>query len=284
MEIQDFEIRGNVVDVVKERIFKGVVIVKDSKIEEIREEYTDEDVFILPGLIDAHIHIESSMLVSSEFARLAVVHGTTGTVSDPHEIANVLGLKGVRFMIENGKKVPFKFYFGAPSCVPATAFETAGGNLGLDELDELLQSDDILYLSEMMNFPGVVFGDKLVAEKLALAKHYGKPVDGHAPGLTGDLAKKYIQAGISTDHECCTLHSQRTERDLAFMPPKITDQHVVAVYFDKDKKVKRIADYGLEDGKPIDFVTRQTPTAGAESNLVRSMMGAMSSISSLSPF
>ena len=108
-------------------------------------------------------------------------------------------------MIENGKKVPFKFYFGAPSCVPATAFETAGGNLGLDELDELLQSDDILYLSEMMNFPGVVFGDKLVAEKLALAKHYGKPVDGHAPGLTGDLAKKYIQAGISTDHECCTL-------------------------------------------------------------------------------
>jgi adenine deaminase len=204
MNKQDFEIRGNIVDVVKERIFKGVVIVKDSKIEEIREEDTAEDVCILPGLIDAHIHIESSMLVPSEFARLAVVHGTIGTVSDPHEIANVLGLKGVRFMIENGKKVPFKFYFGAPSCVPATGFETAGGSIGIDELGELLRSDDIHYLSEMMNFPGVVFGDKLVSQKLALAKLYGKPVDGHAPGLTGEPAEKYVQAGISTDHECFT--------------------------------------------------------------------------------
>jgi adenine deaminase len=204
MNKQDFEIRGNIVDVVKERIFKGVVILKDSKIEEIREEETEEDVYILPGLIDAHIHIESSMLVPSEFARLAVVHGTIGTVTDPHEIANVLGLKGVKFMIENGKTAPFKFYFGAPSCVPATGFETAGGSIGMDELGELLQSDDIHYLSEMMNFPGVLFGDKLVEQKLALAKQYGKPVDGHAPGLTGESAEKYVQAGISTDHECCT--------------------------------------------------------------------------------
>ena len=151
------------------------------------------------------ISILKAPCLSSEFARLAVVHGTVGTVSDPHEIANVLGLEGVRFMIENGKKVPVKFYFGAPSCVPATAFETAGGSLGLDELDELLQSDDILYLSEMMNFPGMVSGDKLVAQKLALAKQYGKPVDGHAPGLTGEQARRYIQAGITTDHECYTL-------------------------------------------------------------------------------
>jgi len=205
MENQDIEFRGNIVDVVGERIFKGVVIVRDSKVAEIREEDTSENVYILPGLIDAHIHIESSMLVPSEFARLAVVHGTVGTVSDPHEIANVLGVKGVRFMIENGKKVPFKFYFGASSCVPATSFETAGGTLGLAELDELLKSDDILYLSEMMNFPGVVYGDELVAKKLALAKKYGKPVDGHAPGLTGKLAEKYVRAGISTDHECYTL-------------------------------------------------------------------------------
>ena len=205
MEKQDLEFRGNIVDVVGERIFKGVVIVRDSKIAETREEDTAENGYILPGLIDAHIHIESSMLVPSEFARLAVVHGTIGTVSDPHEIANVLGLKGVRFMIENGKKVPFKFYFGAPSCVPATGFETAGGSLGLEELEKLLQSDDILYLSEMMNFPGVVYGDEQVAGKLALAKKYGKPVDGHAPGLTGELAEKYIRAGISTDHECYTL-------------------------------------------------------------------------------
>jgi adenine deaminase len=134
-----------------------------------------------------------------------VVHGTVGSVSDPHEIANVLGLGGVRFMTGNGKKVPFKFYFGAPSCVPATGFETSGGSLGVEELDELLQSDDIYYLSEMMNFPGVVSGDDLVAQKLALAKKYGKPVDGHAPGLTGEAAEKYVQAGISTDHECYTL-------------------------------------------------------------------------------
>lgn len=205
MEKQDLEFRGNIVDVVGERIFKGIVIVRDSKIKVVREEENSENVYILPGLIDAHIHIESSMLIPSEFARLAVVHGTVGTVSDPHEIANVLGVKGVRFMIENGKKVPFKFYFGASSCVPATGFETAGGSLGLAELDELLQSDDILYLSEMMNFPGVVYGDEQVAQKLALAKKYGKPVDGHAPGLTGELAEKYVRAGISTDHECYTL-------------------------------------------------------------------------------
>ena len=205
MEKQDREFRGNIVDVVGGRIFKGVVIVRDSKIAAVREEDNGETVYILPGLIDAHIHIESSMLVPSEFARLAVVHGTVGTVSDPHEIANVLALKGVRFMIENGGKVPFKFYFGASSCVPATNFETAGGILGLAELDELLKSDDILYLSEMMNFPGVLYGDEQVAQKLALAKKYGKPIDGHAPGLTGELAEKYILAGISTDHECYTL-------------------------------------------------------------------------------
>lgn len=205
MEIGDFELKGNIVDVVGERIFKGVVVVKGSKIAEIREENHDETRYILPGLIDSHIHIESSMLVPSEFARLAVAHGTIGTVSDPHEIANVMGINGVRCMVENGKNVPFRFYFGAPSCVPATSFETAGGSLGVEEIDELLQSDDILYLSEMMNFPGVLFGDELVARKLALARHYGKPVDGHAPGLTGENAKKYIQAGISTDHECYLL-------------------------------------------------------------------------------
>jgi adenine deaminase len=205
MENQELEFRGNIVDVVGQRIFKGVVVVRDSKIAEVREEDNEENGYLLPGLIDAHIHIESSMLVPSEFARLAVVHGTVGTVSDPHEIANVLGIKGVRFMIENGKRVPFKFYFGASSCVPATGFETAGGYLGVAEIDELLQSKDVLYLAEMMNFPGVVYGDAEVAQKLALAKKFGKPVDGHAPGLTGELAEKYIRAGITTDHECYTL-------------------------------------------------------------------------------
>lgn len=160
--------------------------------------------FILPGFIDAHIHIESSMLIPSEFARLAVVHGTVATVSDPHEIANVCGLKGVEFMIQNGKTVPFKFNFGAPSCVPATTFETAGAELKSADVEELLRREEVLYLSEMMNFPGVLHGDAEVLKKIAAAKKYEKPVDGHAPGLRGEEAKQYIDAGISTDHECFT--------------------------------------------------------------------------------
>lgn len=199
------KISGNIVDVVNRRIFQGTVHVSGDKITAVKAEQSPETQYILPGLIDAHIHIESSMLIPSEFARLAVVHGTVATVSDPHEIANVLGIEGVRFMIENGKKVPFHFYFGAPSCVPATQFETAGGALGIHETDELLSSDDILYLSEMMNFPGVLNEDPEVIKKLGLALKYGKPIDGHAPGLMGNDAKKYASAGITTDHECFTI-------------------------------------------------------------------------------
>ena len=144
------------------------------------------------------------MLVPSEFARMAVVHGTVATISDPHEIANVCGMEGVRFMIDNGNTVPFKFHFGAPSCVPATTFETAGATLTAEDVDALLARPEINYLSEMMNFPGVLFRDEEVMKKIASAKKYGKPVDGHAPGLRGEDAKKYIDAGISTDHECFT--------------------------------------------------------------------------------
>lgn len=160
--------------------------------------------WIMPGFVDAHIHIESSMLVPSEFARMAVVHGTVATVSDPHEIANVLGMEGVQYMIDNGQKVPFKFFFGAPSCVPATAFETAGASLNAEEVARLLAMPEILYLSEMMNYPGVLFSDPEVMAKIAAAKALGKPVDGHAPGLRGEQARHYFSAGISTDHECFT--------------------------------------------------------------------------------
>ena len=205
MDENCFSVQGNIVDVVSRRIFPGIVEVSNGKIIAVREEKVSSSVYLLPGLVDAHIHIESSMLIPSEFARLAVTHGTVATVSDPHEIANVLGLPGIKFMIENGKKVPFKFYFGAPSCVPATPFETTGARIEADEIDELLQMDEIGYLSEMMNFPGVLTEDDQVMAKLALARKYGKPVDGHAPGLTGDNIRKYIQAGISTDHECFTL-------------------------------------------------------------------------------
>ena len=205
MKESTFSICGNIVDVVGNRIYKGVIEISDGKISKIREEDVSEDVYILPGLVDAHVHIESSMLIPSEFARLAVVQGIVATVSDPHEIANVVGVDGVKFMISNGKKVPFKFYFGAPSCVPATPFESSGAILGVEEIDELLRMDEVHYLSEMMNFPGVVAEDEQVMSKLALAKKYGKPVDGHAPGLVGDQMKKYYEAGITTDHECFTL-------------------------------------------------------------------------------
>jgi len=209
MNAQNFEISGNIVDVVTREIFKGTIIVRDGIITEIRKEQVKEENYILPGLIDSHIHVESSMLIPSEFARLAVVHGTVATVSDPHEIANVLGIPGVKFMIENGKKVPFKFNFGASSCVPATPFETAGAVLGVKEIEELLTMEEVKYLSEMMNYPGVLFNDPEVMAKLALAKKFGKPIDGHAPGLRGEDARKYVSAGISTDHECFTIDEAR---------------------------------------------------------------------------
>ncbi|TMI91933.1 MAG: adenine deaminase [Bacteroidetes bacterium] len=220
-------ITGKLVDIHQKKIYAAEISVENGKIKSIKENPTGippiensvsstgeagaavppplgelEGAYILPGFIDAHVHIESSMLVPSEFARLAVIHGTVATVSDPHEIANVCGIEGVEFMIRNGKTVPFKFHFGAPSCVPATRFETAGASLDSDAVRKLLQSDDIYYLSEMMNFPGVLNEDEEVMKKIAAAHHLLKPVDGHAPGLRGDDAKKYIAAGITTDHEC----------------------------------------------------------------------------------
>ncbi len=207
--MKEFFIEGNIVDVVHQSIRKGRVIILDDRIQSIEYKDVDSDYFLLPGLIDAHVHIESSMLVPSEFARLASAHGTTATVSDPHEIANVLGLDGVRFMIENGRKVPFHFNFGAPSCVPATPFETAGAELGPEELEELLKTKEIKYLSEMMNFPGVLNHDELVMKKLTIAKKYNKPIDGHAPGVLGEAAKAYADAGITTDHECFTIEEAR---------------------------------------------------------------------------
>ncbi|HPW97062.1 MAG TPA: adenine deaminase [Flavobacterium sp.] len=198
------QIQGQIVDIENKRIYSGEIIVQNGKITSIIEKQHNNKKYILPGFIDAHIHIESSMLVPSEFAKIAVLHGTVGTISDPHEIANVLGKEGVHYMIENGKKVPLKFHFGAPSCVPATFFETAGAVIDSEQIKELMAMDDIYYLSEMMNYPGVLFDDEEVLKKIAWAKHFNKPVDGHAPGLRGEPIKKYISAGISTDHECFT--------------------------------------------------------------------------------
>jgi adenine deaminase len=208
------QIQGQIVDIVNRRIYSGEITVENGKITSVSEKEHRIKNYILPGFIDAHIHIESSMLVPSEFAKLAVLHGTVATISDPHEIANVLGADGVYYMIENSKKVPLKFHFGAPSCVPATSFETAGAIIDSNGIKELLASPDIYYLAEMMNYPGVLFDDPEVLKKIEWAKYFNKPVDGHAPGLRGEPVKKYIGAGISTDHECFTLDEAQEKLSL----------------------------------------------------------------------
>lgn len=194
-------ISGNIVDVVNNEIVPGSIEVAEGKIADITKDGGTYETYIMPGFIDAHVHVESSMLIPSEFARLATVHGTVATVSDPHEIVNVLGIPGIDFMLENAAKTPFKFYFGASSCVPATNFETAGADLEASQIEEILRRKEIKYLSEMMNYPGVINEVPEVMTKLETAKKLGKPIDGHAPGLMGEGLKKYVSAGITTDHE-----------------------------------------------------------------------------------
>ncbi|WP_420582678.1 adenine deaminase [Reichenbachiella sp.] len=207
------QVSGQLIDILNRSTYPAVIHFENGVIQNI--EKTDEapDQYILPGFVDAHVHVESSMLVPSEFGRLAAVHGTVGTISDPHEIGNVLGVKGVEYMIENGKQINFKFHFGAPSCVPATTFETAGAEINVDDVEYLLKKPEINYLAEMMNWPGVLFNDETAFAKIAKAKALGKPVDGHAPGLIGEQAKTYAAAGISTDHECFTLEEAQEKLD-----------------------------------------------------------------------
>lgn len=197
-----FTVKANLIDIISKETYPAEVVISNKKIISIKRIEENLDTYILPGFIDAHVHIESSMLVPSEFARIAVKHGTVGTISDPHEIANVLGISGVDYMIDNAGKVPFHFYFGAPSCVPATQFETAGAVIDSDGINQLLSRKEIVYLAEMMNFPGVIYNDEEVHKKLAFAKQHNKPSDGHAPGLMGNEMKTYFDAGITTDHEC----------------------------------------------------------------------------------
>ena len=208
------QIQGQIVDIQNRRIYAGEITVANGKIISIIEKNHNVQHYIIPGFIDSHIHIESSMLVPSEFAKIAVLHGTVATISDPHEIANVLGTAGVYYMIENGKKVPLKFHFGAPSCVPATIFESAGATIDSEGIKELMASPDIYYLAEMMNYPGVLFDDPEVLKKIEWAKYFNKPVDGHAPGLRGEPIKKYISAGITTDHECFTFEEAEEKLSL----------------------------------------------------------------------
>lgn len=203
------EIKGKIIDVFRNRIVDSKIFIQEGIIQEIQETRTDSERYILPGLIDSHVHVESSMCTPGSFAGAAVSRGTIAVVSDPHEIANVLGTDGVNFMLADSDKVPLKFFFGAPSCVPATQFETSGASINHEIIDKLLSSDRIKYLAEMMNFPGVVNDDPEVIKKIETAKKYGKPIDGHAPGVTGEKLKKYVSAGISTDHECTTIDEAR---------------------------------------------------------------------------
>ncbi|MCK5820809.1 MAG: adenine deaminase [Bacteroidales bacterium] len=204
------EIRAYLPDFKNRRFYKGVLKFSNDGIVSLLPIDTVEDLpYLLPGLVDAHVHIESSMLIPSRFAELAVRHGTVATVSDPHEIANVLGKEGVRFMKRDADDVPLKIHFTAPSCVPATDFEQAGDKLTSKDIAELLDEGDLVALGEMMNFPGVVMDFPDVIEKIQEAVSRGLPVDGHAPGLTGKDLEKYVAAGISTDHEAVNAEEAR---------------------------------------------------------------------------
>lgn len=210
------QLRANYVDIPNRQVYPAEIHIEQQKIKSITrlEDPTLLPHYIIPGFVDAHVHVESSMLVPSEFARLAVRHGTVGTVSDPHEIANVLGIKGVEYMLENAAQVPFKFNFGAPSCVPATSFESAGAVIDPEGVAQLLARPDIKYLAEVMNYPGVIHRAPDMMDKIAAAKAVNKPVDGHAPGVRGEAIEQYISAGISTDHECFTLEEALEKRSL----------------------------------------------------------------------
>ncbi len=199
------EIKGKIVDVIKKRIFPGKIVVEEGRIRRILTEKEVPDRYILPGFVDAHVHIESSMLTPVRFAELAIRQGTVAVVTDPHEIANVLGVDGIRFMQKEAERTPMKIQFGIPSCVPATPFETSGAVIGARETEEMMKADPSLHLAEMMNYPGVIYGDEEVQKKLEVARKYGRVVDGHAPGLRGEELEKYVQAGIQTDHECTDL-------------------------------------------------------------------------------
>lgn len=215
MNIRHYTISGHIVDALRKEQYDGTLVIEDGRIKEIIRQAVPEDApFILPGFIDSHIHIESTLLIPEKYAGLAVTKGVVAIVSDPHEIANVTGLEGVNFMIDNGRKVRFHFNFGASPCVPCTPFETAGAELDAKDMEALLERDDIYGMAEFMNAVGVVYKDPVCMAKLEAARKAGKPVDGHAPGLSGDFLKQYAEAGISTDHECVSIEEGRERLQL----------------------------------------------------------------------
>ena len=237
---------SHILDVLTGSKYPARISVKNGIFDEIIPIATEEDVdvdfdgLMLPGFIDSHIHIESSMLTPSQFAKIAVRHGVTSVVCDPHEIANVCGLEGIEFMIENASKVPFNFYFTAPSCVPATSFETSGAVLGADEIEFLLKKDEIVALGEMMNFQGVIDGDEDVLKKLELTRKYNKPIDGHAPLISGEKLDKYIEQGISTDHECSNFNEaiEKKQKGMKIMVREGSSAKNMEALFDFNERLE----------------------------------------------
>ncbi|MFA9371731.1 MAG: adenine deaminase [Labilibaculum antarcticum] len=217
MTSNTFSISGKVIDVISREIIKAEVVVEEGRITSITQRDSVPDKYILPGLVDAHMHIESSLLIPSRFANLVVRQGTLGLVTDPHEIANVLGEIGVDFMINDAKKVPLEIRFGVPSCVPATPHETSGFVLDSNIVESLLKREEVVCLAEVMDFVGVINDDLEVLKKIVACKKLGKKIDGHAPGLKGQDLKKYVASGISADHECSTLEEALEKISLGMM-------------------------------------------------------------------
>jgi len=205
--MKKYKVKGNIIDVLARKIYLGEIQIVNgriSKVTSLKDGKMQKERYIMPGMVDAHVHIESSMLTPGYFASECVRHGTVAVVSDPHEIANVIGIEGINYMINEGRKVPVKYAFGASSCVPATEMETSGAELGVEQIRELMSREDIKFLAEVMNFPGVIKEHTVVMEKIKIARDIGKPIDGHAPGLKGEELKKYVGEGILTDHEAST--------------------------------------------------------------------------------
>lgn len=203
---------GQLVDVLRGEIYPACVNFDENNIVRIERKLAAPPQYILPGLIDAHVHIESSLLTPYRFAEKAVAHGTTAVVANPHEIANVMGMAGIRYMVDDGKSTPLRFFYSAPSSVPSTAMETSGAVIGWKEVREMLSTGDFVSLGEVMDVPGVLREDPALMSKIEVAVQFGKPIDGHAPGLGGYDLDRYVMAGISTDHECTTVR-EAEEKD-----------------------------------------------------------------------